>query len=261
MRARDPRGAARSPRGRPRWEPGPLALVGGDELKPGNEPQDEVLVAAAEAGPAFVVATAAAKQDPAAAVRDAQRWFGALGLDVDELRATRRADARSKRLADRARGGRFFYLVGGDPDVVPSVLAGTPVWSAIVEAWLRGAALGASSAGAMALGAWTLHRGLGASAPRRYVPALGLVPRSAMLPHFDTFGHRWADDAVATAPDAETVLIGLDERTAAVWHEDAWRAMGTGAVTILSGGTRRRYADGDLIRSVPDPAGASGSPP
>jgi hypothetical protein len=26
---------------------GPLALVGGDELNPGNEPQDELLVAAA----------------------------------------------------------------------------------------------------------------------------------------------------------------------------------------------------------------------
>jgi cyanophycinase len=220
-----------------------------------------VLVAAAGAGPAFVVATAAAGQDPDAAVRGAQRWFGALGLEVDELRATRRADARSERIADRARGGRFFYLVGGDPEVVPAVLAGTPVWSAIVEAWLRGAALGASSAGAMALGAWTLLRGFGGSEPRRYVPALGLVPRSAVLPHFDTFGHRWADDAVATAPDADTVLIGLDERTAAVWHEDAWRAMGTGGVTILGGGARRRFAAGDIIRDVPGPSGSSGPHP
>jgi cyanophycinase len=257
VKALDPRAPA--PRGG-KWKPGPLALVGGDELKPGNEPQDEVLVAAAEAGPAFVVATAAARQNPATAVRDAQRWFGSLGLEVDELRSTRRADAESKRLADRARGGRFFYLVGGDPDVVPSVFAGTPVWSAIVEAWLRGAALGASSAGAMALGAWTLLRGFGESAPRRYVPALGLVPHSAVLPHFDTFGHRWADDAAATAPDAGTVLIGLDERTAAVWRGDAWRVMGPGVVTILSGGARRRYAAGDLIRGVPVPSGL-GPPP
>jgi cyanophycinase len=253
--APDPRASAPSPEGDAGGEPGPLALVGGDELKPGNEPQDEVLVAAAGAGPAFVVPTAAAKQDPAAAVRNARRWFDGLGLDVDELRAVRRADARSKRLADRARGGRFFYLVGGDPGVVASVLAGTPVWGAIVEAWLRGAALGASSAGAMALGAWTLLRGAGPSTPRRYVPALGLVPRSAVLPHFDTFGHRWADDAVATAPDADAVLIGLDERTAAVWHEGAWRAMGAGGITVLRGGARRRYAAGDLVSGLPHPVG------
>lgn len=167
--------------------PGPLCLVGGDELTPGNEPQDNVLVAAAEGGPAFVVATAAARGDPAAALRNARRWFGALGLEVQELPAVRRADAASKGIASLARRGRFFYLVGGDPRVVPAVLADTPVWSAIVEAWRGGAALGASSAGAMALAAWTLLRRKGRADPRRrYAPALGLVPRSAVIPHFDT---------------------------------------------------------------------------
>lgn len=243
-------------------EPGPLALVGGEELTHGNEPQDEVLVGAAGAGPAFVVATAAARHDPAAAVRNAKRWFGALGLDIEELPALRRTDARSKRLADRARGGRFFYLVGGDPGVVPSVLAGTPVWDAIVEAWLNGAALGASSAGAMALGAWTLVRGEGPDhGRRRYVPALSLVSRTAVLPHFDTFGHRWADDALSTAPELDTVLIGLDERAAAVWRAGTWRAMGRGAVTVLADGGRRRYSAGDDIEGLPDPATPPRQPP
>ncbi len=242
-------------------KPGPLALVGGEELTRGNEPQDEALVAAAGTGPAFVVATAAARQDPAAAVRNAKRWFGALGLDIEELPALGRTDARSKPIADRARGGRFFYLVGGDPEVVPSVLAGTPVWDAIVEAWLNGAALGASSAGAMALGAWTLVRREGHDHGRRDGPALGLVSRTAVLPHFDTFGHRWADDALSTAPTADTVLVGLDERAAAVWRAGTWRAMGRGAVTVLTDGGRRRYSAGDAIEGLPDPATAPRPPP
>ncbi len=50
--------------------------------------------------------------------------------------------------AERARVGRFFYLVGGDPGRVPTTLNGTPVWTAILEAWLGGAALAGSSAGA-----------------------------------------------------------------------------------------------------------------
>jgi cyanophycinase len=245
-----------------RSEPGPLALVGGKELQHGNEPQDEVLVSAAAAGPAFVVATAAARHDPAAAVRNAQRWFGGLGLDVEELPVTRRTDAKSKRIADLARGGRFFYLVGGDPGVVPSVLAGTPVWDAIVEAWLHGAALGASSAGAMALGEWTLLRGGGPDhGRRRYVPALGLVPHTAVLPHFNAFGRRWVDDALATAPGPETVLIGLDERAAAVWSAGTWRAMGAGAVTVLAEGARHRYTAGDSVSGLPDPAVVSRPPP
>ena len=54
---------------------GPLALVGGDELHPGNEPQDEVLVGSAGKGPAFVLATAAGRQRPQVAVANAVRWF------------------------------------------------------------------------------------------------------------------------------------------------------------------------------------------
>ena len=243
-------------------EPGPLALVGGEELQHGNEPQDELLLSAAAAGPAFVVATAAARHDPAAAVRNAKRWFAGLGLDVDELPVTRRAEAQSKRIADLARGGRFFYLVGGDPGVVPSVLAGTPVWDAIVAAWLHGAALGASSAGAMALGQWTLLRGRGPDhGRRRYVQALGLVPHTAVLPHFNTFGHRWVDDALAMAPGPETVLIGLDERAAAVWSAGEWRAMGAGDVTVLADGADHRYAAGDSVSGLPDLTIASRPPP
>ena len=117
---------------------GPLALVGGDELNPGNEPQDEVLVRAAGDGPAFVLATAAGRQHPEAAVANAVRWFAGLGLRVEELPATRRSDAKDAANVARAREGRFFYLVGGDPGLVPKVLAGTPLWDAIVEAWAGG---------------------------------------------------------------------------------------------------------------------------
>src|SRR5581483_7672052 len=87
---------------------GPLALVGGDELHPGNEEQDRVLVAAAGAGPAFVLATAAARQHPELAVANARAWFGELGLEVEELPATRRSDAGRPETVQRARAGRLF---------------------------------------------------------------------------------------------------------------------------------------------------------
>ena len=93
--------------------PGPLALIGGDELKPGNEPQDRMLVEAAGTGPAFVLATAAGRQHPEQAVANAVRWFGTLGLEVRELPATRRSDATAAANVERARAGGFFYLVGG----------------------------------------------------------------------------------------------------------------------------------------------------
>ncbi|HJX08548.1 MAG TPA: Type 1 glutamine amidotransferase-like domain-containing protein, partial [Actinomycetota bacterium] len=155
---------------------GPLALVGGDELNPGNEEQDRLLVEAAAGGPAYVVATAAGRQRPEMAVANAVRWFAGLGLDVDELPATKRSHVTSSANAARARDGRFFYLVGGDPGLVPKTLAGTPLWDAIVEAWRGGAALAGSSAGAMAFGGWTLiRRRMPGDDQRQYRPALGLV--------------------------------------------------------------------------------------
>jgi cyanophycinase len=233
---------------------GPLALVGGDELKPGNEPQDRLLVEAAGRGPAFVLATAAARHRPELAVANARRWFARLGLEVEELAATKRSHVSSAEMAERARSGRFFYLVGGDPGIVPSTLSGSLVWSAVVDAWRDGAALAGSSAGAMALGEWTLVRErMPGDDRRRYKPALGIVPRVAVLPHYDTFGNRWADAALGAAPRDDVVLLGPDERTAALWRDGSWTALGDGGVTVIRGDDRRAFASGATIEGLPQP--------
>jgi cyanophycinase len=188
---------------------GPLALVGGDELNPGNEPHDEILVAAAGDGPAFVLATAAARQRPELAVANAKRWFARFGLEIRELPATKRSDATSTTNVELAHSGRFFYLVGGDPGLVPKTLSGTPLWDAIVGAWRSGAAVAGSSAGAMALGEWTLVRNrFPGDTKRWYRPALGLVPRVALIPHFDTFGSQWVESALVARPGDDAVLVG-----------------------------------------------------
>ena len=233
--------------------PGPLALVGGDELHPGNEEQDRLLVEAAGDGPAYVLATAAGRQRPELAVRHAVDWFGSLGLTVEELPATKRSHATSKENAEQARGGRFFYLVGGDPGLVPKTLADSPLWHAIVDAWRAGAALAGSSAGAMAMGEWTLIRDrMPGDDRRQYRPALGLVPGVAVLPHFETFGHRWVDSARAAEPNDEAVLLGIDERSAALWRNGEWRAYGPGGVTVIAKETRQ-FPSGSVVDGLPTP--------
>src|SRR5579862_4112032 len=115
---------------------GLLALNGGDEFKPGNEQQDELLVEAAGEGPAYVLPTAGARSRPDLAVATAEAWFGRLGLSVEGLMVLKRGDANSKELADRAAAGRFFYLAGGDPGHLARTLKGTRVWEAIRRAWV-----------------------------------------------------------------------------------------------------------------------------
>lgn len=229
-----------------------LALVGGDEFNPGNQQQDRVLAAGAGPGPAFVVPTAAARQGPERAVDHAVKWFRQLGLEVQELPVLKRRDAMSAQLADRARGGGFFYLAGGDPGLVAQVLRGSAVWRSIFEAWRAGASLAGSSAGAMALCSHTLVR---ASWPNRFnrrpAEALGALPKTAVLPHFNTFGERWVESAHAAGP--ELTLLGVDERSAAVWMDGAWQAMGPGAVTVIKGRRVARFASGQEISGLRTP--------
>lgn len=228
---------------------GVLLLNGGEEFQPGNEPQDEVLVEAAGAGPAFVVPTAAARQAPERATANAVRWFARLGLEVLELPVLKRGDAGDSKLVLEAARGTFFYLVGGDPGHVVKTLAGTRVWEAMVTAWRNGAALAGSSAGAMALCQYTLvmarwphHEA------RRAAPALDLVPATAVLPHYERFGRRWQESPIEEAP-AGLVLLGLDEKTAAIWDGDGWVARGAGAVTVGD----RRFRGGERVTGVPEP--------
>lgn len=236
--------------------PGPLALVGGDELHPGNEDQDRRLVEAAGTGPAFVLATAAGRQRPELAVETARSWFAGLGLAIEELPAVRRRDLTSPVVAARAAEGRFFYLVGGDPGLVPATLAGTPVWEAVLGAWRGGAALAGSSAGAMALGAWTLIRERRpGDARRRFRTALGVVSRVAVVPHLDTFGRGWMTSVLDGAREVDALPLGVDERSAALWHDGGWRACGPGGVTVFGAdGRERRFGAGDAIEGLPQPA-------
>jgi cyanophycinase len=227
---------------------GLLALVGGDEFKPGNAEHDRLLVERRGPGPAYVVPTAAARQRPDLAVATAQRWFKGLGLDVVELPVLKRSDATSAKNVDLAEHGGFFYLTGGDPGLVVDVLRDSPVWRAIEAAWRGGAALAGSSAGAMAMGEWTLIRkAYPGHAERRYKPALDLVPRMAVAPHFDTFGHRWVDSVLADPPAEDVVVVGIDERSAAVWDGRGWAARGAGATTVVTSRDRAVYQAGTLV--------------
>jgi cyanophycinase len=233
---------------------GLLMLNGGDEFRPGNEPQDRELVAAVRPGPAYVVATAARRQRPELAVATARRWFGGLGLDVQELPVYTRADAGSAELSARAAAAGLLYLTGGDPGLLAQTLRGSRAWDAMVEAWRGGAALAGSSAGAMALCRWTLVM---ARWPRheqrRAADALGLVPGTAVLPHYATMGSRWS---VEDRPDGLT-LLGIDERTAAVWDGAGWHAAGAGAVTVISDAGTARFTAGEPCSGIPEPQAPS----
>jgi cyanophycinase len=233
--------------------PGLLVLNGGDEFHPGNEPQDRELIVAAARGRSYIVPTAAARQRPDLAAATGKRWFSGLGLEMAELPVYNRRDAGSRELAERAAGAGLLYLTGGDPGLVARVLAGSLVWQAMLYAWEAGASLAGSSAGAMALcdrtlvmARWPHH------SERRAVAALALVPATVLIPHYERYGPRWQ---LGDLP-AQTTLLGVDERTAAVWRDSDWRVLGAGGVTVVSGSEESRFEAGEICRRIPPPDAA-----
>ena len=197
---------------------GPIALHGGGEFLPGDEPfLREILGLAARAtgsGPvrAVVVPTAAARGRPAIAGANGVEALRRVAAATDlELRAevVPVVDAGSAADAGHAsalRAATLIHLPGGDPDLIPSLYPGTAAWAAIRAAHRDGAVLAGASAGAMALAAWTWTGD-------RVGAGLGLVPGVLVLPHADAASWPRALERHGRLRPASTAVLGIGERT------------------------------------------------
>ncbi len=230
---------------------GLLALHGGGEFLPGDEPVLRAILAAAQAAalvaspvPTGVVRVVIV---PTAAARGRLDLAGAHGVDAlrrvtaamdcrieADVTVARVVDADSAAdpaLAARLAAAHLIHFPGGDPDLIPTLFPGTAVWVAIRSAWERGAALAGASAGAMAMAqlTWT---------PAGVVPGLGLVPGLAIVPHADAAS--WAQSVKRFGAMVPTGvgLLGLAERTGVIGRPgESWHVVGAGEVRWLAPGT------------------------
>ncbi|MBW3580819.1 MAG: Type 1 glutamine amidotransferase-like domain-containing protein [Actinobacteria bacterium] len=209
---------------------GPLALVGGDEWRPGCS-FDQELLAASGGRDVLVLPTAAAYEHPERAVAVAEAWFAGLGGTVRGLDVLQRRDALDAGNAAVVRDARFVYLSGGSPLHLRSVLKETPVWEALVAAWDDGAVVAGSSAGAMVLCDPMVDPRGGA-----FTVGLGMVVNLAVLAHAEadvaSSHHRTLELASAGLP-----VAAVPTRTALVRDPDGtWRSAGAGSVQVFVDG-------------------------
>ena len=139
-----------------------------------------------------------------------------------------RPDAEDQGNADAVRAAAFIYLAGGSPMHLRSVLKDSLVWEALAHAWLEGAVVAGSSAGAMVLtdpmvdprgGAFTL--------------GLGLLAPLAVIPHHDTWSPDKQKRTFELAP-AGLPIVGVDERTAVIRAPDGtWQVAGAGEAEVF----------------------------
>lgn len=92
-----------------------------------------------------------------------------------------------------------------------------------------------SSAGAMALGDWTLvHRPEdGDGTPTQWLPGLGMLQGMAVVPHFDA----WNEAEYLTAQIAGSCRVwGIDEDTVVLLERGKAKVVGRGAARFIRGG-------------------------
>lgn len=231
--------------------PGPVALVGSGEYLP--------VMATVEAGllagrPARYVQlpTAAAEEGPGAVARwvalgaeQAQR----LGVEAVPVMVLDRDTADDEAMEQLVSGAGLVYLSGGSPGYLADTLRATRVWSAILEEWVKGAALAGCSAGAMALTGWVPDIRRPDAEPR---PGLDVLPMLRVLPHFDRLA-AWAPqmaESMAAQVPADVTLVGIDEETAIV-SDGAdlrrWAVHGRQAAWVFTPAGRTPYRAGQEI--------------
>jgi cyanophycinase len=212
---------------------GPVALHGGGEFLPGDEPfLRAILRRAPEAGGIVrvaVVPTAAARGRPELAaahgVAAFRRVAAEVGVsaDVEAVFVVDAASAADPALAERLAAATLIHLPGGDPDLIPTLYPGSAAWAAMQAAHEAGAVLAGASAGAMALASRTW---IG----RDVVAGLGSVPGVMVVPHADAVS--WPKVFARYGPlrPAGTGLLGIGERTGVIVPGDGGTAAGGRAV-------------------------------
>jgi cyanophycinase len=226
---------------------GSIALVGGDEFRPDCEPMDRALLASVARQPPRVVIlpTAAARQGPALAAKNGERWFRRLGADARSLMVVSALEASDPKLLAALDDADLLYLTGGDPALLLDILQGSAFAEALRRRLRAGALLAGSSAGAMVLGAAMRYGAPG------WTPTLGLAPYVAVLPHHD--GQPRAEwqtlraSLAQVAPDATP--LGIPTATACVNVDGGpvLRVVGARPVTIYAADGPYQAAPGDTF--------------
>ncbi len=222
---------------------GYLLLEGGAEF--GGKMSEPDLRAIELAGgfdaPICIIPTAAAADNNhRRAGKNGMRWFESLGaknvffIDVIDSKT-----ANDRFLAASIRTSRLIYLLGGFPRYLGETLAKSICWQAALDAYVEGAVIAGSSAGAMVLCEHYFDPN-----EKKIMQGLNLIPGACVLPHHNNFGQAWSKQIARALPNS--ILIGIDEQTGMVSNTDGeWRVHGAGEVTLYWAGSTVRYGRGE----------------
>jgi len=168
---------------------------------------------------------------------------------VRGLPVLNRRDAEADDNVAAVRAAHFIYLADGSPLHLRSVLKGSALYAALVQAYERGAVVAASGAGATVLCDPMVDPRGGA-----YTVGLALVQGLAIFPYHGTAADHIRERSIDLLP-LDAVLVGLDEGTGLVrGGEGAWEVAGAGRVTVYRRGAKAKTAKPGATLDLAQPA-------
>jgi len=166
---------------------------------------------------------------------------GATNVEIPVVET--REQACDEELVERVRTARGIFLGGGDQVKLVSVLGGTPLEEAIRDAYIDGAIVCGTSAGAAALTKTTLAGNEvddeGKLVEQYVGPGLGLLGYHTLVDTHFTQRRRLYRLFVAIAEFPALMGLGIDEDTALVVKREIGTVIGRGGVTFVDGSSVR----------------------
>ena len=218
---------------------GTLILIGGGTTATGEALGGFMELSGAKEGAPIVGITTASSQVAVAR----EMWLadltqaGAANVNIPMVES--RDHAFDPKIVNMARNAKGIFLGGGDQVKLVSCLSGTPLEEAIRDAYLDGAIVCGTSAGAAALTKTTLAGNEvdeeGKLVEQYIGPGLGLLGYHTLIDTHFTQRRRLYRLFVAIAEFPALMGLGIDEDTALVVKREIGTVVGRGGVTFVDG--------------------------
>ncbi len=231
---------------------GALILIGGGTTASGSALAAFIEMTGAREGAGIVGFTTASSQVQVA--RD--MWLA----DLAQAGATNasipivdsREQASDPQIIAEVRKAKGIFLGGGDQVKLVSCLSGTPLEEAIRDAYLDGAIICGTSAGAAALTKTTLAGNEvdeeGKLVEQYIGPGLGLLGYHTLIDTHFTQRRRLYRLFVAIAEFPALMGLGIDEDTALIVKREIGTVVGKGGVTFVDGSSVRFNNASDVTK-------------
>jgi cyanophycinase len=220
--------------------PGPVMVIGGAEDKLGERVILTRFVQLAGGGQSRIVVISTASSLGDAATDLYRHVLGRLGAThVSGLRPETREEANDPKAAEVLAQATGIFMTGGNQLRLSSLLGGTRVGAAILEAHGRGVVVAGTSAGASAVATHMMAFGSSGATPKHRMAhvsvGLGLLVNLVVDQHFEQ-RTRLGRLLAVVAQSPSLIGLGLDEDTAAIVDaNDVLEVVGRGSVTIVDG--------------------------